>query len=314
MALVYRTYGPQPVDPEALNNRASIEAMFAQNAPRHTRWRVYVNLAAIIEPAIEKNPDLRKMIPDDWRDRFRLDMAQAERAGADQGEIMVGIMTRDLKVRGEVRAEEKTFFNLAVTKDAVPDAYRPLCEISLESTEQVTRDLGLEEFTIKAHMGPMPESIIRGAREGNELRLVHLHYNPADGMKVGEEMTRIPFTGAANPAIALTPFAYRPEIREGDHWKVVMLDFSASSSLELVSVESRVVGKGPIRYHGRDIMTYEVLATAGENEYRAWYSADGHVIKQRFTMLKILPLTLILEDTPARRMGDAPDPVEPMGH
>lgn len=315
MALVYRTYGPKPIDPAAMNNRASLEAIFADNAPRHTRWRVYVNLGAVIEPAIEKNPELRKMIPEDWQDRFKLDMAQAERAGADPGEIMVGIMTRDIKIRGEVRAEEKSFFNMAVTKDSVPDAFRPYCEISSETTAQITRDLGLEEFTIKLHMGPMPEMVLRGAREGNALRIVQLMYNANDGQKISEQSTRLAISGAANPSISHSPFFYRPEIREGDKWSVVMLDPTSTTALELISVESRVVGKGLMRYYGREVMTYEVAAKIGESDCRAWYSADGHVLKQQVKLLGVLPVTLLLEDAPAvRAPGDPPDPHEPLGH
>lgn len=309
MVLVHLNYGPKPIDPETLQSRQALDAIFAENAPKHTRWKVYVNLPALITPLMEKSPELKKAIPEDWQDRFKLEMASAEREGAAPGEISVGIMTTEVKVRGEIRAEQKSFFNFAVSKDAVPDALRPLCEMSFETSEHITRDLGLEEFTAKVHWGMAPEAILRGAREGDELHIAQFLYNSVDGQRLSEQSMRIPIKGVAKPVIGLTPFYYRPEINIGDAWSVAMLDAVENSTGALISVKSRVVGKRTMRYHGHDVATFEVEAVAGREKQTAWYSADGHVLKQHFLFMEQIPITLLLEDD----LGNARLGLEPSG-
>ncbi|MBI3830766.1 MAG: hypothetical protein HY291_14695 [Planctomycetes bacterium] len=314
MVLVHLNYGPKPIDPETLQNRQALDAIFAENAPKHTRWKVYVNLPALLNPLVEKSPELKKSMPEDWQDRFKLEMAAAERDGAAPGEIWVGIMTTDLKVRGEIRAEQKSFFNFALSKDAVPDALRPLCEISFETSEHITRDLGLEEFTAKVHMGMMPEAILRGAREGEELHIVQFLYNAVDGQRISEQSMRIPIKGVAKPVIGRTPFYYRPEINVGDTWSVAMLDAVDNTSVTLVSVKSRVVGKRTMRYHGHDVATFEVEAVSGREKQSAWYSADGHVLKQHFLFMDQIPITLLLEDDQVIERPGLETPGAPAGH
>lgn len=315
MVLVYRAHGPQPIDPEVLTNRQALDSIFAENAPKRSRWKVYFNVSALVTKAIEKNPELKKMFPEDWQERYKLEMAAAERDGATPGEIQVGIVTGSLKLRGEVRAEQRTFFNLAVPRELIPDAFRPLSEFSSESTEQITRDQGLEEFTVKVHAGMGPEAILRGAREGNELKIVVILYNAADGQKYNEQHLRIPIAGASKPQLARTPFMYRPGgMQEGDTWTVALLDLDNAMSLKFTAAKLRVAGRRAIRYHGGTVQAFEVEGELENTKVYAWYSADGHVLKQVVKFTEDMPLTWILEDDP----GPEPPPpaplLEPAGH
>jgi len=295
MVWVDRRFGRRPPSAEALRSRDSLEAIFSDRAPKRSTWVVFAGVKKI-GVMLKENEKNQTFLQPDWEEHLKQQEREAEEKGAKPGEIEVGTMVATLIRRGETHAELKNTTTFRIWAAVSPMLQKALTDFEVVSTAQFTLDTGLEEFTAKMHTGLGMEFVFRGVREQQSFRISQFIYNNEQAL-VNEHTTRIPLADLGTPTIAITPFPFRPQIREDDRWSVTVIDTIAQlGEARLAAWDMRVTGTKNVRLFGRTIHAFEVEAESDRTKAVAYYSADGRVLKQHLELADAMSVTMLLAD------------------
>lgn len=304
MAWVYVAYGPKVASAPTVASQEALASIFDENASHQVRWRIFMDPTKLVGP--DQGP-LKGLNP-----RFSGGLENQKEVarwyGADDGEIELGTMEVTVRTRGsdQTRVERITKLSVDVPPYLMPLPFKDLGQATFETKEQITRDMGLEDFSARLKMGTEVDATFKGFREDSNLR-VNIFF--VDN-QIGSHLLPLPENGAAMPISNGSPFYYRPQIKVGEVWEIPMLDLTTSPTQPaLRSVRAECLHQIEMQYFGKPSYVYEVRAGAEEDDMRAFYSPDGRVLKAHFKFCDLLPVTLVLDrDWPAGKGGGAEPP------
>lgn len=303
MAWVYVGYGPKVASAPTVASQEALASIFDENASNQVRWRIFMDPTKLVGP--DQGP-LKGLNP---RMSGSLDYQKevARWYGADDGEIELGVMEVTIRTRGSdlTRVERITKLRVDVPPYLMPLPFKDLGQATFETTEQITRDMGLEDFSARLKMGNEVDATFKGFREDNNLRMNIFFVDN----QIGSHLLPLPENGAAMPMSNGSPFYYRPKIAVGETWEIPMLDLTTTPTQPVLrSVRAECLAQVEMEYFGKPSYVYEVRAGAEEDDMRAFYSPDGRVLKAHFKFCDLLPVTLVLDrDWPGGKdAGEAP--------
>lgn len=290
MVMVYDAYGPRPPSEGALHSQRALDAVFGERVDPVQSWRIFIDPEKI---TASKGParmyiNLRELRKDLARRR-----EEAEKLGADPGQIQIGtLVTTVKKLAVGTRAEMNTTARIQFPHGMMPIALQAFGKMKLVSVSFLSMDKGLEDFHTTFSAGAGLEVIAKGFREGNRVRINQSVFNQKK--KIMEERLAFDVQDVSLPSTKPSPFHDRPSIDEDAKWEIPILDTTSSSGQpRLTALAAKVVGKEQIKYHGKTVHVYHVEARNENREASAYFSVDGRVLKEKWTFADILPVTLI---------------------
>lgn len=282
MALVYVNFKPAPRKASDTEVQSSLERLFDANAPLHRAWKIYAHPAdlqqakAMLGMESESNLNNKK---DEWN------------GVNEKGLVFAGKLSSNLKNRQETSLDEETSLTLSFPGTPFQCTYKGRGHLTLDKGLETSRfgmKLRYESFEV--------EALSSGQRDGNEYVMTMLLmqngqrlYNSTNREEVGE---KVPGGGM------LEPFQYRRDIEVGNTWEIRMVDFFAAVKGDknniIQTLPVRCVRKVKIEMEGVSVPAYEVRSEKGEA--RAWYSADGEVLKQTFKLAGAFDIMVVKDD------------------
>lgn len=281
MIAVHRHCQPPPLQEVTPGLESGLDRLFeADNEPRRV-WRVFADLERLKQGSQQRGAQ-------PW-------------TGQDETELTeVGWLDSTLRKRerDESRLEQVTEAVFAIPGEVKLPLLQMMGTLHYQSRSDVSRDLGLEVFSASFTLGLGLEVRTHGVREGAELRITQQIFQK--GKKLLDEQQSVPLGARGMPLLELFPFQQNRDIREGRSWDIAMLDTSVAD-LEN-KARPRVVGLR-VKCTGRQKITSEddpntmaFTVTSEDGKARAWYSADGTVLKQAYTLGEVLEVMLVRAD------------------
>ncbi|MCY3018148.1 MAG: hypothetical protein NTW87_03830, partial [Planctomycetota bacterium] len=237
--------------------------------------------------------------------------------GVDESGLKdVGYLECTLKRREHdmTRLEQFTEAELSIPEDANLPLLQLMGVLSFKSRADLSLDYGLEVFTAELSMGMGLVASSHGVRDNEELMVTQ---QIRQGRKIlFDQLERMPIGAKSAPLVELMPFQRSPNVREGYSWDIAMLDSSlvsvdSNAKPRLIALRVRCTGRREIMHEGEKAMSYEVSSEDGKA--RAWYSSDGTVLKQAYTIADVLDVMVVRADPKtycrrpnARRYGGIP--------
>jgi hypothetical protein len=195
------------------------------------------------------------------------------------------------------RVEQVTEMALRVPESANMGLAHLLGTLQYQSRADISSDNGLEVVSSKLTMGLGLSAISHGVREGDVLKMTQqvLQWNS----KLLESTRTIPLGPKGTPAEELLPFRADENMKVGYTWYIATLDLSVvdlegEAQPRLRSVKAMCTGKREIRHEGEKVMAFQTQTEDGTA--RAWYSADGAVLKQSYVFANVLQIMLVRTD------------------
>lgn len=292
MVWVYSEHRGSSVGMDAQSDRMALESLFDDRAAPREVWRVYFDPRLMRPPSEWNKPYGPEHGPESVRQAA---LAEGVRAGAHEGEVLVGRREVRQTIRGFTRAEVTSYMKLQ-WPDGFGDApFRFTGNMIEEGTMRFSRERGLEEVVAKARIFATLELHTRGYREGNALKMTLTFFNGPDKKIMDQEML-IPLIGSCAPTFGLSPFFFNPRINAGDRWSVATLHFAPQERGRLRTLLVQVLqGQRTIQYMGLPTPVYEAVAKGESMTSTACYSPDGHVLVQHVQFAG-LRLTMIREE------------------
>jgi hypothetical protein len=143
-------------------------------------------------------------------------------------------------------------------------------------------------------MGLGVEVKTHGVREESELKVTRQVYK--DGKKMLDDQSSIVVGPKGTPLLDLFPFQQNAKVKDGYSWDIAMLDMSiadvqTNTQPRLVGLKVTCTGRQRITHDG-DLKPSFVVSSA-DGKARAWYSADGVVLKQAYTIGGVLDVMVV---------------------
>ena len=209
--------------------------------------------------------------------------------GGSEEDRLGAIETRYLRIGdGEIQVSDRAVGKLPAAAAALLGG--PSL-ISYFGISRISRLKGLVEMDA-VFSGLGREVVIHGARRGDYIEVEYSFSSDKGEKRSGKDV--YPLEPGTYASTGLSPFRKMSKIEDGMEWQVAILDPSRADSTRPVLTTARVTGKKTIRVGGRDVETYEV--TCLEGKAKAWYLADGSVVRERWLLLGTIPVTIQYED------------------
>jgi len=276
MTLVYLHYKPRELANTATGSRAGLDVIFAEDADPRQVWRIYV--------------DPRRLSGNDalpWN-------------GLDESKFReVGFLDTQLKKRGndDTRREQLTTAHINIPPEINIPGGQLLGKIHYTNRSDISMDHGLEVFDSSIKLGMGFEIAAHGNRDGKKLKVVTQVL--LEGKKQVENRDNIDVGDKDAPVHELMPFQRNREVRRGYSWEIPMLDTSAidisgNNKPHIKNIRVTCTTTRKIKYDGEFVPAFEVVTEDGKA--RAWYSADGVVLKQSFRLADTIELIVVRVD------------------
>lgn len=282
MTLVYVNFKPAPRKATDAETQNSLERIFDPNAPLRRAWKIYAHPADLQQAkamlGVESETPVEKKEP--WN------------GVNEKGLVFAGKLDSKLKNKSKdgTAVDEET--RLSLSFPGTP------FECSYVGRGHLTLDKGLEnsKFAMKLrYEGFEAEAVSSGYRDGSEYVMTIILtqngqrlFNTTHREEVGE---KVPAGGQ------LEPFQYRRDIDVGSAWEIHTIDFNAAIKGDKNIIQTlpvRCDRKVKIEMEGIRVPAYEVRSENGEA--RAWYSADGEVLKQTFKLAGAFDIMVVKDD------------------
>lgn len=275
MVAVYAHCKPPPVQESTRGLEAGLEPLFNEE-PRRA-WCVFIDLRRM------KQDDKRATVPQ-WN-------------GEDESQLKeIGWLDTEQKKAepDETRLQQTTEASFTIPPDAGLPLLQLMGSLQYKSRSDISRDKGLEVFDATFSLGVGLEVITHGIREGPDLVVTQQVFQ--QGKKLMDERTSIPVGKRGTPLVELFPFQRNEEVKEGYSWDIVMLkasldDLVSKAPPTLAPLSVKCTGRQEIEYEGHSQAAFTVSSADGKA--RAWYSADGIVLKQAYTIAEGLELMIV---------------------
>jgi hypothetical protein len=277
MVAVYVHCRPAEVREPVRGLEAGLDVLFDERNEVRRVWRVYVDLQRLKKSA-------RRETVAPWS-------GENETSLVEVGWLESTLKKRD---RDETRLEYITEAALAIPHGADLPLFELMGELHYQSRADVSRDNGLEVLSATFSMGLGVEVQTHGVREGSELKVRRQVFR--DGKKMLDDQSSIAVGAKGAPLLDLFPFQQNAGVNDGYTWDITMLDMSiadveTSSQPRLVGLKVTCTGRQRIMYDGAEVSSFTVSSADGKA--RAWYSADGVVLKQAYTIGDVLDVMIV---------------------
>jgi hypothetical protein len=278
MFAVYVHCKPPPLQESIPGMEAGLEPLFSEE-PSHA-WLVFVDLRGLKDDA--KNSPIAR-----W-------------SGENEAQLFeVGKLASTLKKKegDESRLEQRTAADFAIPPDAGLPLLALMGQLHYESRSDISRETGLEVFNATFNLGQDLRVETHGVRDGVDLEVTQQLFRNHD--KLMDERTVIPVGKRGMPLVELFPFQRNEQVKEGYSWDIVMLDAGLADLVgktrpKLAPIRVKCTGRQDIFHDGQRKPALNVSSEDGKA--RAWYSPDGIVLKQAYTISAGLELMLVRAD------------------
>ena len=271
----------------------TLNAMFDEQirAPKANKWKIFIDpvrmkenklLAAFSGGSAHTGEPLP---PWDGKDEFLL--------------LEVGELLTNEKPKGTTRLEQTTEVTIKVPfLEKTEFYYKTWSDIGIErGLETFSSTFTLKSATPKISL----EFNCLGEREADALTWKQIFTQ--DGKQVSQQNRSISVKGKAVPNLQLIPFQENAKVKAGYTLNIVMFDLSVAPAAlldpnaagsKLVTMKAICSGPKQILHNGKTVSVFE--ARTEDGRARAWYSADGIVLKQDFVFAGLLEVMLIKAD------------------
>lgn len=277
MAAVYVHCKPAEVKESVRGLEAGLDALFDERNEVRRVWRIYVDLQRLKKSA-------RRETVAPWT-------GENETSLVEVGWLESTLKKRD---RDETRLEYITEAALAIPHSADLPLFELMGELHYQSRADVSRDNGLEVLSATFSMGLGVEVQTHGVREGSELKVRRQVFK--DGKKMLDDQSSIVVGPKGTPLLDLFPFQQNANVKDGYSWDIAMLDVNiadaqTSTQPRLVGLKVTCIGRQMITFDGDSIPALAV--SSADAKARAWYSVDGVVRKQAYTIGDVLDVMVV---------------------
>jgi hypothetical protein len=285
MALVYDNFKPNDDRTNIPGSVEALERIFAEDAELKRCWRVLVDLDKLNAGFENPNP--------------KPDPNQKIWDGVDETSLRdVGFLNTEVvkKQKDATRLEQLTEAQISIPQELKFAPLQMLSGIFYETRLDISLDKGLENFNSTMKMGMGLEVKTFGFREEDGLTLTHQIWQK--DKQLMNNVSHMDIGPRAAPSLELLPFQAQPEIKVGKSWEIAMLDTSITVTQDakpkIRMVKATCTGKKQIMYQNRLMWSFEVESEDGRA--RAWYSADGVVLKQLYRLFEVLDVMVVRVD------------------
>jgi len=294
MRLIYINFAPRESDQIIHESEGALNNFFDEDVEPHSFWLIYVDPevlknnklipAGLIEQPKE-NPDAKPGQPHEgWNGYDEHDLLQV-------GEIEITIKQH------RTQAEEIKHMSLRFPAQ-IKSVLQQLGEMTYDSRAGLSLDHGLESFTSTFRIkGIALEGTAIGSRDGNVLNVTR--DIKKDDRQIMRQSDRITVTNRAAPNVGVMPFQRHKNIQEKAEWEIPMVDTSTidmKGTAEPKYIGIKVTCTGRVKIFARDGELTAFAVHSADDKARAWYSADGVVLKQEFNFLDVLPVIVVRND------------------
>src|SRR5579862_1919808 len=299
MTLVYLRCRPAQIDDLDPTSRRSIDRAFAENAPDHRAWKIYVDPADLDFAKSALAGDKPAAAPRARRKR--------EWNGVDESVLVLAGRIETKIKRKTISLDGDTTLTIALPEMALNGKYVGHAHVNRENGLDscgMTLDMSISGVELSAKMS--------GNREENSNELI-MNGTITQGQNTITLPTRrenIGSTAALNAE--LVPFQFNVDAKPSHRWIIVTFDMDAlGESNGVKAVEVYCVGRATILMNGAKSETYEVAEVRKEDgPWRAWYSPNGEVLKQYFSLLGVLDVMFVREDSERVKTNSKNEPSE----
>lgn len=283
MALVYTNFKAAPRKDMDAENIAALDRVFDPNAPLKKAWKIYTHPADL-----EKVKAMLGVGESDGK----LDAKRVEWNGVNEKNlIQAGRLESVIKKdKFETSLDEITKLTLSFPNTPFSCAYN--------GESHVSHDKGLEygKFKLLFKYDALKfEALSSSMRDGGAIVSNLVVTN--NGQRLFNTTHRQEVGGNAGAGAELEPFQYRRDFNIGTEWQIQTVDLEAAMKGEkdfVRTLKVKCVARRQIMMEGVPVSTYEVRSENGEA--RAWYSADGEVLKQSFKLAGVMDVMVVKED------------------
>ena len=296
MALVYINYGPREAAVQMPGAQATLDAIFSENAEPVRAWEIYVDPVSLAQTAA--------LLP--GASGATTPASRPAWDGVDEsGLVEAGWVEVTLDRKTDARVAQTTELSLTFPRELHMPLLEVLDRLSYTSSCDISADEGIETFSSSLRTGFMDVATL-GNRSGNELSVtMDVQHN---GTPLLHRRLNFPVLGKASPGVDLAPFQPRPDIHPGLSWDIVMLDTTAglgpllsAADPKLVFLKAKCTGRQQIHYAGHTL--WALAVTTPSSAERAWYSADGRVLKEQYRIADMFEVILVRADPQRRGHG-----------
>ena len=302
MRFVYVKFGPQVSRNVVTANTAALDNLFDENGEVGMSWDVYVRPSEINDSNILPFAGMEANLNGSAKPKKDPPPHIVWNGVDETGLTRVGRLDTNMR-RKFTRVEQTANLNLLFPESIrLPD---PLRKIRMESRADFSLDQGLEYCNAKLSVGELLDAYALGLRSGSELFITK--DVSFDGKQAYHGTDRLPVGERSAPMVDVMPFQRNKDIQVKYSWDLVQLDLSSidlSSAAEpkLTSTKVTCTGKTQIHHRGSDVTVFEVRSEDGSA--RAWYSADGVVLKQTFVFLGLFDVFIVRSGGTRKQMPD----------
>jgi len=290
MLLVYAHCKPQMQKESAASDTTGLETLFAEDAEMERGCRIFVDMTKMragMGGTDDPRPANINML---WN-------------GLEESRLTeVGWTKTSMKKKtpDATRVEVSTDAALELPiDDSMPKLAAIkmfLGTISYRSRADISLDQGLETFDVELQSarGGL-QAKFHGVRDGDSLNIIQQVFQGET--KLMDMKQKLPVGPKDAPGIEMFPFQNTSfDIRPGAEWTISMLDTTAidltgQTPPHIVSTKVKCTGKRRIFYDKEQVMAFEVKSE--DNMARAWYSADGVVLKQTCRFLDAFEIMVV---------------------
>lgn len=289
MAWVYVEHRAPATAMDADSDRLALEALFDERSTEREVWRIY------FDPRQMRVPRSKPYGPEDGEESVRqAAMAEAQWAGAREGEVRIGTREVKLAIRGFTRAEVTSHMKLEWPEGFGEVPLQFSGSLTEEGSMRFSRERGLEEVKARARMFAALELRAEGHREGDELKLT-LAFHSGPGKRLMEQEMAVSMKGACAPTFGLSPFFFNPNVNVGSRWTIATLNLAPQDRGRMSTMTVRVTDRKTVQYMGLPTPVFEATARGENTRSTGYYSPDGQVLIQHVQFAN-LRLTMIREE------------------
>lgn len=284
LTIVYFQCKPPKIEGAEAESRATLDRMFSENSVDRRSWNIFIEPGELeaargmlfagdksrVQPAV-------RSIKKEWNGMNEMALAKAGRL--------------------DTRVMNKRTFSLIEETDLKLDLPGTAFSITYTGSAHLTYDNGLEDCSmdLKLSAGDFEiDALSKGVREGSDLIMSTNIKQKEQTLYSGKRTEKIGGNTALNAE--LVPFQYR-DVRPGNEWTIVMLDFNLAldgDSQGAKPIRVKCIGTTTIMMRGVPTRAFAVRSDDGSA--RAWYSPDGTVLKQAFRLAGVLEVVLVRDD------------------
>lgn len=287
MVVVYQHTRPAPVKETVRGGIEGFEALFEEDAETQRYWKIYADFSRV------QNTSASPTKPITWN-------------GVNEFELVeVGTINTELKRKSDSLVDQQTKLHFRIPPEARTPMLEPLGIVDATIGCTYSFETGLDMVSVKATTAVGLRIDIFGIRDVNSLRMTQTVFH--NQTKLMENRDSIDLGPRAAPSADLTPFVRRRDVSVGKEWEFARVDYldpkildpDNSGKLRVITLKAVCTKRTEIELDRIKVPVFQVETEDGLA--RAWYSADGSVLKQAFRLGESVDIMLI-RTTPRKRI------------